>query len=152
MIQFKSVISKHFTDFYVKHFTWNYPQVISAGPHHCGSAQHVQHWFRFWLGTIKQHGITWNNVDWDLCRHMAFLGHSELSYKRHGESTSERRSCFYWYSIENMFCFEIWTLGNCLWLCSGKIFMLNIFHHVYHIKWGYFSISNDGYYIFLSNQ
>ena len=30
------------------------------------------------LGAIKQQAITWANVDWDLWRHMASLGHNEL--------------------------------------------------------------------------
>ena len=27
-----------------------------------------QHWFRWWLGVIRQQAITWTNVDPDLCR------------------------------------------------------------------------------------
>ena len=38
-----------------------------------------QHWFRWWLGAVRQQAITWANVDPDLCCHMASLGHSELS-------------------------------------------------------------------------
>ena len=37
-----------------------------------------QHWFRKWLGAVKQQAITWDNVDPDLCRHMVSLGHNEL--------------------------------------------------------------------------
>ena len=36
-----------------------------------------QHWFRQWLGSVCQQAITCANVDWDLCRHMASLGHNE---------------------------------------------------------------------------
>ena len=35
-----------------------------------------QHWFRQWLGAVRQQAITWANVDPDLCRHMASLGHN----------------------------------------------------------------------------
>ena len=35
-----------------------------------------QHWFRLWLGTVRQQAITWANVDPDLCRHTASLGHN----------------------------------------------------------------------------
>ena len=37
-----------------------------------------QHWFRYWLGAVRQQAITWTNVDPDLSRHMASLGHNEL--------------------------------------------------------------------------
>ena len=39
-----------------------------------------QHWFRWWLGTVRQQAITWANVDPDLCCHMASPGHSELTH------------------------------------------------------------------------
>ena len=38
-----------------------------------------QHWFRLWLGAVRQQAITWANVDSDHCRHMAPLGHNELT-------------------------------------------------------------------------
>ena len=38
-----------------------------------------QHWFRLWLGAVRQQAITWASVDLDLCRHMASLGHNELN-------------------------------------------------------------------------
>ena len=34
-----------------------------------------------WLGAIRQQAITWTNVDQDLCRHMAPLGHNELTFQ-----------------------------------------------------------------------
>ena len=40
----------------------------------------AQHWFRQWLGAIRQQAITWANVDPDICRHMASLGHNELTH------------------------------------------------------------------------
>ena len=36
-----------------------------------------QHWFRQWLGAVRQQAITWAKVDPDLCRHMASLGANE---------------------------------------------------------------------------
>ena len=38
-----------------------------------------QHWFRQWLGAIRQQAITWTSVDQDLHRHMASLGPNELT-------------------------------------------------------------------------
>ena len=37
-----------------------------------------QHWFRQWLGALRQQAITWTNVDPDLCHHMLSPGHNEL--------------------------------------------------------------------------
>ena len=37
-----------------------------------------QHWFRQWLGAVRQQAITWANVDLVPCRHMASSGHNEL--------------------------------------------------------------------------
>ena len=36
------------------------------------------HWFRYWLGNIRQQAIIWNNVDRYLCHHMALLGSNGL--------------------------------------------------------------------------
>ena len=46
--------------------------------HHWTSVMISQHWFRWWLGAVRQQAITGTNVDLDPCRHMASLGHSEL--------------------------------------------------------------------------
>ena len=37
-----------------------------------------QHWFRLWLGAIRQQAITLANVDPHLCCHMSSIGHTEL--------------------------------------------------------------------------
>ena len=34
--------------------------------------------FKLWLGAVRQQAITRANVDPDLCRHMAWVGHNEL--------------------------------------------------------------------------
>ena len=39
-----------------------------------------QHWFRQWLGAVRQQAITWSNVDPELCHHMVSLGHIGLIY------------------------------------------------------------------------
>ena len=41
------------------------------------------YWFRYWLGAVRQQAITWTNVDLDPCRHMASLGHNELTMTWH---------------------------------------------------------------------
>ena len=40
-----------------------------------------QTWFKKWPGVIKQQAITWANVDWVLCHHVASPGHNELTYQ-----------------------------------------------------------------------
>ena len=40
-----------------------------------------QHWFRQWLGAIRQQSITLANVDPGQCHHMALLGQNELKNK-----------------------------------------------------------------------
>ena len=37
-----------------------------------------QHWFKQWLGAIRQQAITWTNVDQDLCCYEASLSHNKL--------------------------------------------------------------------------
>ena len=39
-----------------------------------------QHWFRWWLGAVKQQAITWTSVDQDLQRQMVSLGPNELTH------------------------------------------------------------------------
>ena len=39
-----------------------------------------QHWFRKWLGAVRQQAITWTTVDQDLQRHMVSLGPNELTH------------------------------------------------------------------------
>ena len=38
-----------------------------------------QHWFRQWLGAVRQQAITWANVDPNICRHIPLIGHNELT-------------------------------------------------------------------------
>ena len=45
------------------------------------------HWFRSRLGIVRQQAITWANVDPQLCRHMALLGHNELICLRYHSTT-----------------------------------------------------------------
>ena len=42
---------------------------------HWTSLIRSQHCIRLWLGAIRQQAIPWANVDSDLCRHLASLGH-----------------------------------------------------------------------------
>ena len=39
----------------------------------------IQHWFRKWLGVVRQQANPWVNVDPDLCYYMASLSHIELT-------------------------------------------------------------------------
>ena len=39
-----------------------------------------QHMFRYCLDVVRQQAIVWANVDSDIWRHMAPLGHNELNH------------------------------------------------------------------------
>ena len=38
-----------------------------------------QQWLRSWFGAVRPQAVTWTNVDPDLCRHTASLGHTDLN-------------------------------------------------------------------------
>ena len=69
-------------------FKYNYRQVIfkltlvklSSDECHWTLLMIIQHWFRQWLGAVRQQAITWANVDPDLCRQMASLGLGMLAH------------------------------------------------------------------------
>ena len=39
-----------------------------------------QHWFRLWLGVVREQAINWANVDLYLCRHMVSLDHNYCTH------------------------------------------------------------------------
>ena len=51
---------------------------LPSEEHHWTLVMIGQHWFRQWLGAVRQQAITWTNVDLDPCRHMASIGYKEL--------------------------------------------------------------------------
>ena len=58
-----------------------YDMKLPPGDNHWTSLMISQHWFRLWLGAVRQQAITWANVDPDQCHHMASLGHRFFKYK-----------------------------------------------------------------------
>ena len=52
-----------------------------------------QHWFRYWLGAVRQQAITWTSVDQDLQRHMASLGSNVLNNMRNRSMKCVNREC-----------------------------------------------------------
>ena len=48
-----------------------------------------QHWFRWWLGAIRQQAITLANVDLDLCCHRATLARNEFKHDALVDKTEE---------------------------------------------------------------
>ena len=54
--------------------------LVKSTPDECHwtSLMISQHWFRWWLGAVRQQAITRANVNPDRCCHMASLGHNEL--------------------------------------------------------------------------
>ena len=55
-------------------------EIALKGEYHRTLPMRSQHWFRLWLGAIRHQAITWTDVDIDICRHMASLGHNESIY------------------------------------------------------------------------
>ena len=76
-----------------------------------------QHWFRKWLGAVRQQAITWANVDPDLCRHMVSLDHNELTHWGLSAPSHYLNQCSH---IVN------WALRNifqCNFICNSKVFI-----------------------------
>ena len=53
-----------------------------------------QHWFRRWFGSVRQQAITRVSVDTDVCRHIASLGHNELSISHNANGDLTKLACF----------------------------------------------------------
>ena len=51
-----------------------------------------EHWFRSWLGAVRQQDTTCTNVDLDPCRHLVSLGHNELKLLWPGDTMWCHRS------------------------------------------------------------
>ena len=67
----------HATDS-VEQFLWNCSQWNCSQSSECHDIilWINQHWFRLWLGAIRQHAITWANVD-PACHHVVSLSHND---------------------------------------------------------------------------
>ena len=59
--------------------SWALVKLLSDECHYRTPKMIGQHSFRWWLGAIRQQAITWANVDPKLWRHMASVGHNELT-------------------------------------------------------------------------
>ena len=58
-----------------------FPVKLPSGECHKTSLWIGQHWFREWLGAIRQQSITWTNPDLQvLWQHLALPGHEELTH------------------------------------------------------------------------
>ena len=58
---------------------WALAVKLLSGKYHRTLLMRNQHWFRLWLGAIRQQAITWSNVDPVLCGHKMSPGHNELT-------------------------------------------------------------------------
>ena len=67
-----------------------------------------QHWFRQWLGAVRQQAFTWTDVDLHPCRHMASLSHNELKCK----VVSHDRNKLQWNLIQNIMSMMTSSNGN----------------------------------------
>ena len=84
-----------------------------------------QHWFRLWLGAVRQQAITWVNVDPYVHHHMVPLGQNELTNYMLNcfEETSKYITVTVWHhnefdGVSNHWC--IHCLLNHLFWCRSK--------------------------------
>ena len=68
------ILQVYFSNWFYKLITWVYvlPVKLVSIEYHRTPLMISRHWFRQLFGA-------WANVDWDLCCHMASLGHNELT-------------------------------------------------------------------------
>ena len=59
---------------HVRYFLWNCTQADATEY----LLRIIQYCPRWWLGAVRRHAITWNNVESNICCHMASLGQNEL--------------------------------------------------------------------------
>ena len=71
------------------------------------------HWFRWWLGAVRQQAINWTNIDHDLCHHMASQGFNELTdhmtFFVHGYLLCYLQLLYQYY---NYVTYCVWTFEN----------------------------------------
>ena len=62
-------------------FWWSMVEVslikLHSDSYHWASLKKSQHWYRLWLGAVRQQAMIWSKVDWDPCRHSASLSYDE---------------------------------------------------------------------------
>ena len=69
-----------FSDSLYRIVAWAFGVKLFSGDWRRSLLMISQHWFRQWLGAVRQQAITWTSVDQDLQRHMASFGPSELTW------------------------------------------------------------------------
>ena len=74
VIVMKCNIRTHVTDISV----WSVLVTLLSGECYITPLMINQHWLRWWLGAVRQHAITWANIDQDLRRPLVSLGHNAL--------------------------------------------------------------------------
>ena len=68
---------------------------------HNGILMISQHWFRLWLGVVRQQAITRTNADPDLCCDMASLSHNESQIwtRTNSNNFSQQRTVVFWFRL-----------------------------------------------------
>ena len=62
----------------------NLLMIMSSDECHSTLRMISEHWFRWWLGAVRQQAMTWTSVDQDLQRHMASLSPNEVGCQQKG--------------------------------------------------------------------
>ena len=63
-----------------------------------------QHWFRQWLGAVRQQAIPWPNADQDLCCNLASRGHNDITESECSSS---------WHICRDFRCTQRWKILQC---------------------------------------
>ena len=80
MGQVEVILQVHITNSFYKLISWALTVKLVLGECRWAPLIISQHWFRWWLGAIRQQAITWADIDPELCHHMVSLGHNELTH------------------------------------------------------------------------
>ena len=88
-----------------------------------------QHWFREWYVTSKEQAIAWTNVDQDVGRHLARLGHNE--------------SYIYWYLSNVPVCEKLFSVSSTMsdsYICRANMSWIYTSGSNYSFNWSFLAI------------
>ena len=74
-----SIFQANFSDWWLKYLQWICPQMNVTGPYLWNDDKYTLVHVKAWCHQASRHNL-WDNVDTDLCHHMASLGHNELTH------------------------------------------------------------------------
>ena len=109
---------------------------LLCGECHRTSLMSSSSWFRYWFGAIRQQAIAWASVYQDPCRHMALLGHIELTVYHTQYSSIEILHILYLHVSYVLFVIHVIGKNFCqeTWLPFLAFFFSNLLNIRYGIQ------------------